>query len=222
MTNAKPSSTRRAVDLLRKMIFDGELGAGSDHLEGELSARLAMSRTPVREAILILAEQGLVTVRPRRGMRIVALSPKDMHDVYDVLTALESRAAECAAEQAYSSAELESLGEAINAMDAALAKQDREAWASADERFHRELVRLGRNMRIETIAAMMADQVRRARSVTLHMRPLPVKSNEDHRAVLQAIARGDSHEAYTRHFAHRLAARDMIVTLLERHRLNQV
>ena len=222
MTAIKASNTQKAVTSLRQMIFDGQLGPGSDHLESELAARLCMSRTPIREAILVLSEQGLVSARARRGMRVLALSPKDMHDIYDVLTALESRAAECAAAHSYTPDDLLVLRQAIDDMDGALALKNREDWADADERFHRELIRLGQNPRIEAIAALMADQVRRARTVTLHMRPLPLKSNDDHRAVLEAISKGDSQAAYDRHFAHRLASRDLIVELLERHNLKQV
>lgn len=181
-----------------------------------------MSRTPVREAVLILSQQGLVQVRPRRGMRVCAISPQDMGDVYDVLTELESLAAQRAAEQGYHSGDLKVLRRAIDDMDAALAAEDREGWAEADAAFHRELLRLGRNPRLETLAALMEDQVRRARAVTLYMRPLPVKSNADHRAVLEAIAAGRAHEARSRHRTHRLAARDMLVGLLTLHRLQQV
>lgn len=222
MMQSKASNTQRAVQEMRKRIFDGEMSPGSDHLESELARALDMSRTPVREAILVLAEQGLVSVRPRRGMRVLALSAKDMHDIYDVLTALESHAAERAAQLAYSADDLDGLRVAINDMDASLAAENREKWALADEQFHRELVRLGQNVRMQTIATMMADQVRRARNVTLYMRPLPLESNEDHRAVLEAIATGDAKAAYARHHAHRKAARDMIIGLLELYHLPQV
>ena len=77
-------------------------------------------------------------------------------------------------------------------MDRAIADSDLDAWADADDRFHAELVRLGGNSRIQTIVGMMSDQVRRARMTTLFMRPLPTKSNEDHRLVYQAIRDGDA------------------------------
>ncbi|MEL7133859.1 MAG: winged helix-turn-helix domain-containing protein, partial [Pseudomonadota bacterium] len=64
------TNVERAVSALRRMIFSGELPPGSDHLETELADTLGMSRTPVREAALILQAQGLVELRPRRGIRI--------------------------------------------------------------------------------------------------------------------------------------------------------
>ena len=216
------SSTQRAVEELRGMIFRGELAAGSDHLETELADRLGMSRTPVREAALTLEAQGLLEMRPRKGVRILALSAEDMREIYEVLTELESLAAERAASCGYSSGDLAALAGSIEDMDRALTHEDRDGWAAADERFHTELVRLGRNSRVETIVGMMADQVRRARAMTLYMRPLPVKSNEDHRGVLDAIARGDAEAARRIHYAHRTHARKMLTELLEKHRLHRL
>ncbi|MEM7471756.1 MAG: GntR family transcriptional regulator [Pseudomonadota bacterium] len=216
------SSSSQALERLRELIFSGQLGAGSDHLESELAESLGMSRTPVREALLVLEGQGLVDVRPRKGVRIRPLSPTDMAEIYDILTELESLAAANAAEAGYDRAALEPLEQIINQMEMALEQNDRGAWARADDAFHAELVRLGGNSRIEGIAQMMSDQVRRARLVTLHMRPVPTRSNEDHRAVLTAIRKGDADTAARVHHAHRSAAKKVIVELLETHHLNSL
>lgn len=216
------SNTRRAADDLRRMIFTGVLGPGTDHLESELADLLGMSRTPVREAILLLQAQGLVEMRPRKGMRVLALSPADMRDIYDVLTELESLAADRAARFGYDPSELEPLGGAIADMDAALARDDRDAWSEADDRFHSELVRLGQNHRVQAVAGMMVDQVRRARATTLHLRPLPTKSNEDHRKVYEAIRAGDPNTARRVHHAHRTHAKEMLLGLLDKLGLRQV
>ena len=216
------SNTQRAVAELREMIFQGALSPGSDHLEVELAAKLGMSRTPIREAALTLEAQGLVALRPRRGMRILPLSAEDMAEIYDVMTELESLAAEKAALKSYTADDLTPLAKSIDAMDAALAASDRDAWAQADGCFHQELVRLGGNARIMAIVTMMEDQIRRAKTVTLYMRPLPTASNIDHRAVFDAIAKGDGQAARRIHHAHRKKARDVLVSLLEKHRLHSI
>ena len=216
------SNTQRAVQELRSLIFAGELAPGSDHLESELAERLNMSRTPVREAALTLESQGLLELRPRKGVRILPVSPEDMREIYDVLTELESLAAERAAQAGHDAAALADLAAAIADMDAAIARDDREAWAEADGRFHDELVRLGGNSRVRGIVAMMRDQVRRARAVTLFMRPVPTRSNDDHRGVYEAIRTGDAPRARALHRAHRQEAGEMLIGLLERHRLNRL
>lgn len=213
------SSSQRALSELREKIFAGELAAGSDHLESELATLLNMSRTPIREAVLTLEGQGLLELRPRKGVRIVPLSPDDMAEIYDVLTELESLAAECAALAGHDDTELRHLAQAIDDMDVAIAGADLDAWAEADDRFHAELVRLGGNSRVMAIVHMMSDQVRRARTTTLFMRPRPTKSNEDHRKVFQAIQDGDGDKARITHRDHRRHAKKIIVDLLQKHRL---
>lgn len=220
-TKSKSNSVL-AVEQLRTLIFSGELPAGSDHLESELALRLGMSRTPVREAALTLEGQGLLEVRARKGVRILPISVRDMEEIYDVLTVLESMAAADAAQQEYSANDLKVLEKTIDEMDAALAVDDRDAWAEADDRFHTELVRLGANSRVSTIVARMADQVRRAKSVTLHMRPLPTQSNKDHRNVVDAIKAGKADQAREIHQAHRVASKETLINLLQKNRLHML
>lgn len=213
------SNSQRALLELSEKIFAGGLAPGSDHLESELAEKLNMSRTLVREAVLMLEGQGLLELRPRKGIRVVPLSPEDMEEVYDVLTELESLATDRAARAAYKEDDLKHLSEAIDDMDVAIANRDLDAWANADDRFHTELVRLGGNIRVETIVHMMSDQVRRARLTTLFTRPLPTKSNEDHRLVYDAIKNGDAKVARETHRDHRMHAKSIIIELLRRHRL---
>ena len=215
------STTLRAVQELRKLIFRGELAAGSNHLESELAERLGMSRTPVREATLMLAGLGLLEVQPRKGVRILSLSPDDMYEIYEVLTELESFAAGRAARAKPSVEDLAALKDAIETMEAALRAEDREAWSEADDAFHAELVRLGGNSRVIAIVGMMADQVRRARWMTLYMRPLPTRSNADHRKVYEAIRQGDHELAAKIHRAHRTYAREMLIDLLSKMQLKR-
>lgn len=209
------SNSQKAVDELRELIFSGELPAGSDHLETELAERLGMSRTPVRDATLILASQGLLEVRPRKGVRILSLSVEDMHEIYEVLTELESLSAASAAGKNYPAEDLSVLAKTVTDMDIALAKEDRIAWAKADEAFHKELVRLGGNTRTAAIVETFNDQVRRARNLTLKMRPMPHQSSKDHSALFDAISRGDAKAAHQIHWDHRDTARKLITSLLE-------
>jgi len=102
----------------------------------------------------------------------------------------------------------------LNVWLRALAENNREAWARADEAFHSELLRLGGNKHVENTVKMVNDQVRRARSVTLHLRPLPTKSNKDHRKLCQAILKGDPDMAVDIHRRHREAAGEMLVAVM--------
>ncbi|QKV19109.1 GntR family transcriptional regulator [Oricola thermophila] len=219
----KPQSqTQRAVALLRDMVISNKLPPGSNHLEAELAEMLGMSRTPVREAAIILEGQGLVEVRPRRGVRILPILPSDMEEIYSILTELESLAAYNVAQRGLQPEELAELRSYIEEMEEALGQDDRQRWAAADDRFHRRLIQLAGNGRLENIVATYWDQVHRARLLTLYIRPAPHKSNADHRALVDAIADGKAEEAREIHRQHRIAAKETMINLIATHGFNAV
>src|SRR4051812_30542921 len=96
----RPSRSRvhDAYDTIKRQIMDNELGPGEQVLERDLALRLGVSRTPVHEALIRLESEGLVEVLPRHGMRVLPVSPEDMLQIYEILTSLESTAAELLAE----------------------------------------------------------------------------------------------------------------------------
>jgi len=127
---------------IRRRILDVAWPPGYQALEQEVASVLDMSRTPVREAMIRLQREGLVEVIPRHGMRVLPVSPSDMRELYQVLTALECMAAELLALRKPTETELIPLIAATTAMDEALKVDDLDAWAVADERFHALLVDL--------------------------------------------------------------------------------
>jgi DNA-binding GntR family transcriptional regulator len=210
------SQTQRATALLREMIITNRLPAGSMHLEAEIAALFGMSRTPVREAAIVLAGQGLVEVRPRRGIRVLPVSAEDMEEIYSILTELESLAAWQVATADTKRSDLEELRGLIDAMDGALEAQDRPAWAEADAEFHRRLVTLAGNRRLEAVVATFNDQVHRARMITLFLRPAPHRSNADHRRLVDALAAGDAEGARRIHRAHRMETKALMMDLIRK------
>ncbi|NOU05848.1 MAG: GntR family transcriptional regulator [Hyphomicrobiaceae bacterium] len=208
------NNTLRAYQEIRRQILADEMPAGSQHLEQDLAERLKMSRTPVREALIRLAEEKLVEIRPRHGVRVLPISLKDMAEIYEVLTELEALAARRAAESGLAPDELASLDAAVAAMDDALQKNDLIAWSQADADFHARLIAAGGNARLETAVRMCLDQVHRARRYTLNLRPKPKTSNDDHRAVVAAIRARDATRAHTIHHRHREQAGRLLLSLL--------
>lgn len=221
-SSKQPPATKIAADSIKHLIFTGELVADSNHLETELAARLGMSRTPVREATLTLQAHGLLEVQPRKGIKIKSLSIPDMTDIYEILTEMECLAAKRAANAGFTKTDLKPLLEAIDQMDNALKDEDLEAWAEADELFHLELVRLSGNQRLEKMVMQINDLVRRARAITLNMRPVPTKSNKDHRKLCQAIVKGDATKAVLIHRQHREETAEMLINILSRSGLKRV
>ena len=216
------SQTQRALAALRDLVINNRLPPGSSHLETELADMIGVSRTPVREAALVLETQGLVEVRPRRGIRILPLSPRDMDEIYQILTELEGLAAEQAASRTLSAEEIAAVEAALSEMDEALEVDDRQAWAEADKRFHDLLVSMSGNRRLMAAVDAYNDQVHRARVLTVRLRPSPTRSNQDHRRLFEAIKAGDGAKARAVHTEHRRMAKALIIDLLEKHGFHQV
>lgn len=210
------SQRDRAYAEIRRRILENELPAGVQMLETEVADMLSMSRTPVREALIRLAEENLVEVRPRHGMRVKSVSPDDMREIYDVLTSLEAMAAGLAAGHGLAAAELAALDRTVADMDAALERGDLRAWAQADQHFHDLIVLGSGNKRLQDIVGTVRDQAHRVRMATLILRPLPTASNDDHRAVVEAIRRRDAEAARKVQYDHRRRSGRMLVELLKR------
>ena len=150
-------------------------------------------------------------------MRVLSVSPEDMAEIYEVLTALEASAAERLAESKPTPDQVAPLAGALERMEAALEAGNLKAWARADDRFHRHLVALAGNRRLAEMALAVFDQAHRARMASLHLRPWPRQSNRDHRALLRAILQGDGRKAREIHARHRRRAKTVLLAILERH-----
>jgi DNA-binding GntR family transcriptional regulator len=207
---------------IKQRILENVFPAGTIMLEQELAELLEMSRTPVREAMIRLAREGMIDIRPRHGMRVLPVSAKDMREIYEILTALESEAAAQIARDGATPARIAELKAAVAQMDETLKADDLEAWARADDRFHRLILDTARNRRLTAIIEQFWDQSHRVRMLTLKLRPKPTGSNIDHRALVDAIERGDPEEAHRIHHEHRAKNGRMLAELLERHGLSQL
>jgi DNA-binding GntR family transcriptional regulator len=207
---------------IRTKIFDNTYAPGFSALESSLAEELGVSRTPLREALIRLKQEGLVEVIPRHGMRVLPMSARDMAEIYQILSALESSAAEMLAARKPSAKELEPLKAATKQMTDALKKDDLKAWALADERFHLHLIELAGNRLLAQAVSAYWDRAHRARMFTLKLRPKPVNSTKEHAQIVDCIARGDSKAAGDLFRAHRQRASSELTTILNHYGFQQV
>jgi DNA-binding GntR family transcriptional regulator len=211
-----------AFQQIRLRILDNVWAPGYQALEQEVALQLGMSRTPVHEALMRLASEGLVEVAPRRGMRVLPVSPNDMKEIYEMLTALESMASELLAMRKPTQAELEPLVEATKNMEKALESDNLEAWARADESFHEKLVLMaGNRMLLESVMSYW-DRAHRARMFTLQLRPKPVNSTKEHMALVARLQAGDAAGAAAVNRQHRERASRELLAIFEKFRLQQM
>jgi DNA-binding GntR family transcriptional regulator len=217
-------STEAAYGAIKARILDGEYAPGSQVLEQEIAAALGLSRTPVREALVRLQQEGLLEIVPRHGVRISVLSPADMREIYEVLVSLEPMAVELLARRRPSRDELSPMVEACDAMEAALAASPPRLvdWAAADERYHLGLAQLCGNRRLAAMIMTVWEQAHRARMFTLRLREAPHRSTKEHRAVLDAILAGDASLARSLYEAHRRRGGEELMAIIERHGLQRL
>jgi DNA-binding GntR family transcriptional regulator len=218
----KSSLVDQAHAAIRERILDNAYPPGHRALESELAQALGISRTPVREALIRLQKEGLVEVVPRHGMRVLPMSPADLAEMYVVLSALESAAAEAVAARRPSDDELKPLVQATRDMDRALKADDLDAWAAADERFHRTLVDLAGNRMLQATVENFWDRAHRARMVTLRMRPKPINSTKEHTLLVERLRAGDARGALELNREHRARASGELLALFERLRVTQL
>jgi DNA-binding GntR family transcriptional regulator len=218
-TGSLADSAYRAI---RGRILENKWAPGFQAMELEVAAELGMSRTPVREAMMRLHNEGLVEVVPRRGMRVLPVSPTMMREIYDILGALESTAAEQLARRKPSDEELKPLVDATRDMAAALERDDLDAWARADETFHLHLVTLAGNKLLAEAVFNYWDRSHRARIFSLRLRPRPEHSTQEHMALVEKIRQGDAEGAARENLKHRKRAAAELLDIFDRYRFQHM
>ncbi|WP_439519137.1 GntR family transcriptional regulator [Hydrogenophaga sp.] len=176
------------AELLRQRIFSRELEPGSWIDELKIAEEYGISRTPLREALKVLAAEGLVTMKVRRGAYVTEVSEKDLADVYHLLSLLESDAGGVVAERA-SDEEIASLQSLHAELEAAVGERDR--FFAINEQFHMRLLELARNRWREQMVADLRKVMKLNRHNSLLKTGRIEESLAEHRAIVAALARRD-------------------------------
>ena len=177
------------AELLRQRIFRRELEPGSWIDEVKLSQEYGISRTPLREALKVLAAEGLVTMKVRRGAYVTEVSDQDLNEVYHLLSLLESDAAAVVASRA-SDAELKELQKLHKELEGAV--RDRERFFALNESFHMRLLELAGNRWRNQMVADLRKVMKLNRHNSLLKAGRVEESLREHRAVMEALVKRDS------------------------------
>lgn len=209
--SALPLLTPRALyeevaEQLRQRIFRRELEPGSWIDELKIAEEFGISRTPLREALKVLAAEGLVTMKVRRGAYVTEMSEKDLRDVYHLLSLLESDAAGVVAQRATPS-QLQALQALHAELEAAV--NDREKFFAVNERFHMQLLEMADNRWRSQMVADLRKVMKLNRHNSLLKQGRIEDSLREHRCILDAmLARNGAAtvQAMQEHFSHGLEA----------------
>ncbi|GIW29205.1 MAG: GntR family transcriptional regulator [Meiothermus sp.] len=209
----RPHSVREAAYAhLRGAILMGALLPGARISEPGLAQELGVSRTPVREALQRLAQEGLVELLPGKGARVRVLSAEEVREVYDVRALLEGEAAALAAQNATED-ELSRLERLLQALDV-LPKEAYAQQMQVDFDFHTALIEAAHNKTLARIYADLRSSLTLVRSFqqTLSQHP---KTRQQHRAILSALKARNPAEAAEAARAHVRYFRDLVMQSLQ-------
>ncbi|AYM96355.1 DNA-binding GntR family transcriptional regulator [Acidovorax sp. 62] len=194
------------AEQLRQRIFRRELQPGCWIDELKIAEEFGISRTPLREALKVLAAEGLVTMKVRRGAYVTEMSEKDLRDVYHLLSLLESDAAGVVAERA--TPEQQQTLQALHAeLEGAVA--DREKFFAVNERFHMLVLEMADNRWRSQMVADLRKVMKLNRHNSLFKQGRIEDSLAEHRAILEAMLARDAAgtmQAMQTHFAQGLEA----------------
>jgi len=186
----RASTATRVAGVLRERIAAGAAAPGSRIVELEVARELGISRSPVREALLRLSEEGLVAILPYRGAIVVPLQRRRFVELTEFRLALERFALERLVERDDSAALSELRGH-VAALRRALSARDRERIVGADLDMHRALVASAGNALLERAYESLLAQIRLYIGVTSARYERAEELAEEHDAVLDAVERRD-------------------------------
>ncbi|WP_028238313.1 GntR family transcriptional regulator [Stutzerimonas azotifigens] len=220
----KDSLTDTAYQKIKAAILHCELPPGSRFSEQQIASLLQVSRTPVHQAVVKLEQEGWLRFLPRKGVQISSVTADEMRHVYEVLMSLEALGVmRLASREAHAADGIDqALDQARREGERALERDDLDAWAEADDRFHTLFVDSSGNPHLSRLARNVREQAHRARLLTLRLRPTPVASNVDHKAILDAILARDPLAAREALEAHRTRGMATLLPLLEQLASNRI
>ena len=194
------------AELLRQRIFSRELAPGNWIDELKLAEEYGISRTPLREALKVLATEGLVTMKVRRGAYVTEINEKDLTDVYHLLSLLEADAASVVAMHA-TDTQLKELQTLHDSLEKAV--KNRERFFEINETFHMRLLEIANNRWRDQMVADLRKVMKLNRHNSLLKAGRMEESLAEHCAIMQALSTRDAPTSMLRmreHFANGLEA----------------
>jgi DNA-binding GntR family transcriptional regulator len=192
-----PSASDRAYSWTRERILDGTFATGEMITEGEISGSVGVSRTPVREAFLRLASEGILELFPKRGAFVVPVTPAETRNVIEARLLIEVWAAAVVAASPARTVTVRLLEDCIAEMNDAQLPDERLRYYEADRKFHETIVEATDNTHLATFYRSLRDRQLRITialgSLSMHERT--ERSHAEHQGIMKAIADGDATQA---------------------------
>jgi DNA-binding GntR family transcriptional regulator len=212
--NETPSLSERAYSAIKEAILSLELRPGDVLAIGTLAERLGVSRTPVRDALLLLEREGLVTLLPQRGARVSFIGERDIAEIFELRILLESHAARVATGK-LTAEELRRLVSVMAEAEAAFEHGERIVAADIGRHLHELLIEKVDNQRMRSILDELESHYARIRRFAALIPSRFRTSHEQHKAILEALQSGDPGRAAEAMEEHLASVRDDVLAHAE-------
>jgi DNA-binding GntR family transcriptional regulator len=212
-----PLTRRRLVDdatqALRQAILDGRLAAGARLRQTDLAAQLQISRTPIREALGRLQQEGLVELLPRGGVRVAVLDLEEAVELYDLREVLDGLAARLAARLMTREGAARVEG-ALQRMARSVERGNANQWFGAHVLFHEEIFRAAGGRRLQALLPVVRLSIRHFHPLLLRTESRREAALAEHRRIYEAIVAHDPEAAEREARLHIASAREIVLKLM--------
>jgi len=191
---ARASLTDRVYQLLRSDILTCALEPGRELSEAELAQRFDVSKTPVREALATLRQEGFVRTFPRRGYQVVPITFGDMSELFDLRTILEAGAAELACAR-ITDAELDQLQKLADVVYDRAEQPSLQRFIKANRDFHAAIAKASGNERLQALIIRQMDELERFFYLGARLRDVNSETINDHQAIVEVLRKRDPEAA---------------------------
>ena len=188
--SARPSLHQELTDRLRNMVVEGVLAAGEKVPERELCEKLGVSRTPMREALKVLASDGLLTLEPNRGARVRAITVEELEEVFPLMGAFEALAGELACAH-ISKAQIGELKRVHEQMLICFRASDMPGYFKHNQRIHELIMEAAGNGTLITMYSSLAVRVRQARYLANMSNERWQQAVDEHELIIQSLEARD-------------------------------
>jgi DNA-binding GntR family transcriptional regulator len=210
MTRIAPTALYQEVaERLRQRIFAHELTPGTWIDEQKLAEQYGISRTPLREALKVLASEGLVELKPRRGCYVTEISRRDLDDIFPLIALLEGRTAADAVRRAKQS-DIRELREMHEQLESAARDGRIGDFFEANQSFHRRLQELADNRWMLSVIQDLRKVLKLSRLHSLSLEGRLQQSLDEHRGIMSAIEAGDASAVERAMHDHLLSGREAL------------
>lgn len=192
-TITRPSLHIELLDRVRDLIIEGSLPPGTKVPERELCERYGVSRTPMREALKVLAVEGLVWLEPNRGAWVSKITIEDLEEVFPVMGALEALSGELACER-ITDEQIDIICETHRDMVQHYEARDLALYFQSNQAIHEAILDAASNSELTAMYQSLSARIRRARYIANMTEERWKKAVEEHEQILAALKKRDGHE----------------------------